>query len=283
MLFRGSQTLKKSNKKYCSLPGNNSTCRDSAPKSFGTDVPGRAAFCISGVLQVLKSLQKPLNRIRSSAVKKGSLTVEAAFALPLFFLTVVSMIGLMSVYGSFVKEMVSLQQKAENAAMIQVYSMQEKSTPVRLYSTVKAKMPFLPFPAATLQVRAAASVRPWIGRTDSSMADGASSGGQLYYVSDYQSVYHTSSDCSYLDLQISAMDAGRISSAKNDEGDHYQPCEACIGKGAVGSVVYLTHGGEHYHNSPECSALKRSVHLADEEEISGLHMCIRCSRRENHT
>ena len=283
VLFRGSQTLKKSNKKCSSLPGNHSTCRDSAPKSFGTDLPGRAAFCISGVLQVLKSVQKPVNRIRSSAVKKGSLTVEAAFALPLFFLTVISMISLMGNYGSFVKEMVVLQQSAEEAAAPQVYSMQENSRPVRLYRTVKAELPFLPFPAATLQVRVAASVRPWIGRIDSSAAGGESSEGQLYYISDYQSVYHTSSDCSYLNLQIRAWDAGRVSHAKNDGGEHYQPCEVCIGKGAVGSVVYLTDGGEHYHNSPECNGLKRSVHLADEEEISGLHMCTRCSRREDHT
>lgn len=177
--------------------------------------------------------------------------------------------------------MVALQQKAEELAMAQIYTSGERSSPVRLYGTVEEDLPLLPFSADILHARVAASVLPWTGRSDySSLEPAASSDGRLYYLSDYQSVYHTSSCCSYLSLQLLAVETGSIGGKTNAYGEHYGACEKCVGAGGTGSVVYVTENGDHYHNSPECSGLKRSIHLVEESDIAGLHMCSRCSKRE---
>ncbi|MDO4616382.1 MAG: hypothetical protein Q4B03_02860 [Lachnospiraceae bacterium] len=234
-----------------------------SPKRRRLDFPGRAGFCISGIW------------------KKGSFTVEAAFALPLFFLTVLSLIGLMGIYGSYAHTMVSLQQQAESQALLQIYRQEESTVPVRLRETVKADLSLLPFQAGTAQAVVMAQVLPWTGRADySSLAAADSDSGKLYYLSDHQSVYHTSSSCTYLSLQISAMEAGRLSRAKNGHGERYHACEKCVGAGGTAAVVYVTPNGEHFHNSADCSGLKRSVHLVEESDIAGLHLCSRCSRRE---
>ncbi len=262
MLFRGSQN-KNPTKKLISLPGNNSICRSLAPKSSGIDFHGRAAFCIPGTW------------------KQGSLTVEAAFALPFFFLTVLSLIALMGVYGNYAKAMVSLQQKAEQQAQLLIYTGGESSSPVRLSETVTVDVTLFPFETELVQAKAMASVLPWTGRSDySSLEASSSSKGKLYYVSDHRSVYHTSSGCSYLSLQISAVSSGRIGSMTTGSGEHYHACEKCVGSGAAGSVVYITENGDHYHNSASCSGLKRSVHLVEESEIAGLSLCSRCQKRE---
>ncbi len=262
MLFRGSQNKNIFKKNKISLPGKNSICRSLAPKGFGIDFPGRAALCIS-------------------SWKKGSLTVEAAFALPLFFLTVLSLIGLMGIYGSYAETMVSLQQQAETAALLTIYRSGESSTPIRLSETVTADLTLLPFSAKTAGAKVMASVLPWTGRSDySELEVSSSSKGKLYYVSDYQSVYHTSSGCSYLSLQITAVSGSGIRRMENGHGDHYDACERCVGAGETGSMVYITEHGDHYHNSSTCSGLKRSVHLAEESDVAGLSLCSRCAKRE---
>lgn len=292
MFFRGSQYYQNYKNKNISLPGNSSTCRDSAPKNVDHDFPERAASCTSERKDAedwnkrgwhkKRWYRKRKKRRCSALFKRGSLTVEAAFSIPLFFLTVVSLVSLMGIYGEFCTKTVALQQSAEEFAILQTYIDQGSTVPVMRYDTVKVTLPFLPFDVAAGRLLAAASVLPWTGRSDYSDLEAAnSSGGQLYYLSDYQSVYHTSSCCSYLSLQITALSSDRLRSQTNHSGEHYGACDKCVGAGGVGSVVYVTENGEHYHNSPECSGLKRSVHLVEEEEIAGLHMCQRCSRREH--
>lgn len=284
MFFRGNQNKRKSKKnKIISLPGNVSASRFPAPKGNG-GFPGRAAPCISRLFQWLTGEEV---RVRSfvhrllKRSRRGSLTVEAAFSLPLFFLTLVSLISLLGIYATFVETTVELQQQVEELAMLQVYTGGENALPVQLTKTVEAEMPFLPVPSKALRVRAGAYVLPWTGRSDYSSLEAASSSrGRLYYLSDYKSVYHTSSSCTYLSLQISAMSGSRAGTACNEDGEKYTPCEKCVGHGAAGSVVYVTPNGERYHNDPECSGLKRSVHLVEEDEICGLHMCSRCAKRE---
>lgn len=284
VFFRGSQNnkkIRKSKNNKISLPGYDTSSRNPAPTGTGCDFPERAAFCISGwLIRRCFALQKKREE-GAVRMRKGSLTVEAAFALPLFFLTFVSLISLMGIYGEFSKKTVELQQSAEEYAVLLAYTDFGSTVPVRRLDTVKVSLPFLPYAVWGPRIRVAANVLPWTGRSDyDSLAVAQSDDGQLYYLSDYESVYHTSSCCSYLSLQISAVEADRIRGMRNHSGEKYHSCENCVGAGGVGSVVYVTENGEHYHNSPECSGLKRSVHLVEAEEVQGLHMCSRCSKRE---
>ncbi len=263
MFFRGSQKYKNQKKYSISLPGCKSFRRKSAPRIFDIGSPERTAFCIS------------------QPWKQGSLTVEAAFALPLFFLTVLSLISLMGIYASYAQTMVSLQERAEEQALLQLYRSEESSVPIRLSETVTKELRLLPFDAGILKARVSASVLPWTGRQEyTALSASHSSGGRLYYLSDYRSVYHTSSGCSYLSLQILAVDGGQIGHRRNEHGEGYDACERCVGAGGTAGVVYVTEHGEHYHNAADCSGLKRSVHLVEESDIAGLSLCSRCARRE---
>ena len=50
-------------------------------------------------------------------VSRGSLTVEAALAVPLFFLCVIALVCLMEMYGLYVRKLTVLQQRAESAGI----------------------------------------------------------------------------------------------------------------------------------------------------------------------
>ncbi|MDO4490640.1 MAG: hypothetical protein Q4B85_06220 [Lachnospiraceae bacterium] len=218
----------------------------------------------------------------SGVLKRASITVEAALALPLFFLVVVSLMGLPTLYSSYAEKTVELQQEAENRALARSFWGERGDIPVRISGTVEKKLILLPFEAGTLKARSVACVRPWTGRASTQGAgETDATKGQLYYLSDYESVYHTSSCCSYLSLQIFTVETGKISREKNREGDRYLPCEYCAGKGETGSFVYVTEQGEHYHTVSDCTGLTRSIHLVDAAATEGLQQCTRCSRRED--
>ena len=55
---------------------------------------------------------------------------------------------------------------------------------------------------------------------------------------------------------------------------------ACEKCGGVGSEVYITTDGDRYHSSLECSGLKRTVHEVSLEEVSYLRPCSRCGGRD---
>ncbi len=121
------------------------------------------------------------------------------------------------------------------------------------------------------------SVRGWTGRKGSDGTTGASSDekkGQMVYVTDHGSVYHTDLNCSHIKLSIRLVEKDSVSTLRNVNGEKYHSCEKC-GKNA-GGQVYITEEGNRYHSSLECSGLKRSVHEVSIDDVGNLRACSRC-------
>ena len=216
---------------------------------------------------------------------KGSLTPEAAWVIPLFFLMFITLIGLMDVYGIYVENMVEVQEQAEKLGMYAatataVSSDLSSESMVEKNSTETYHPLWLPFPFPGIQIHVKARVRPWRGRTGEEIAAAGSSNRRMVYVTEWESVYHTTSRCTYLSLSIQQVSASLVGSRRNAWGKSYTACEKCVGKKGKNSLLYITEQGDRYHNSLECSGLKRSVVLKEESELEGLHCCSRCSALE---
>ncbi len=247
-----------SNKKYLS---------DSLPKTQGHFRPpnremppagGRTAFC---------------------ALKRGSFTLEAALAAPLFFFCLITLICFMELYGVSVRQSVNLQQKAETAGEAAGLADVSSDGWIDLYIPAVWSLKGIPGGKAAIPVAARARVHSWTGR-DESENDGSGSGMEdMVYVTDNRSVYHVSPECTHLDLsvhKVSASEAGRM---RNTDGARYHACERCVGSGQTAGSVYITDDGDRYHNSRDCGGLTRTVYLVERSSVGSLPVCSRCGAR----
>lgn len=123
-----------------------------------------------------------------------------------------------------------------------------------------------------------ARVRAWTGRSESVSDDGENSdSGDYVYVTETGSVYHDDPDCTHLKLSIRMVDAESLDSLRNNNGGKYHACEIC-GDSSPSGTVYITNEGTRYHNSLECSGLKRTVRQVSREDIGDLRACSKCGK-----
>lgn len=104
---------------------------------------------------------------------------------------------------------------------------------------------------------------------------GSREGEEYFYVTEYGTVYHTTTECPYLDLSIERVPFGEVSARRNQSGQIYRGCEEC---GADhGEMVYLTKYGETYHSDISCRGLSRGIYRISREEAAGYPPCPRCA------
>lgn len=224
---------------------------------------------------------KSNRRVAFRTLRKGSFIVEAAGTVPFFFLIIVVLIGLMNVYGIYVKNMVQLQEEVEKEGMYSAIHSTEEEVFVDRQKTTNYRPDWLPalFPGVKIACRG--RVRAWTGRTaketDRDLWDEKN---KLVYVTEHESVYHTTSRCSHLSLSICQVSFFSIKHLRNKEGKRYQACDKCVGSGGKYPGVYITEQGDCYHNSLECSGLTRNVRLERLNSLGNLECCIRCKQLE---
>ena len=90
------------------------------------------------------------------------------------------------------------------------------------------------------------------------------------YVTDYQSVYHSSRSCSHLSLHISEV-SKQVALHK---GSGLAPCSFCKN---VGDRYYITKQGDCYHTSLACPGLTRTIYRVKKQSVKGLMPCSRCN------
>ena len=97
------------------------------------------------------------------------------------------------------------------------------------------------------------------------------------YVTETQSVYHRSRNCTYLQLKIH-----QVASVKDylDGKTSYTPCEICMKKNKNPTILYITEQGRKYHQTLRCSGLKRTVYRVRESEVGNLSECSRCRKKK---
>ena len=247
------------------------------------------------------------------AACKGSVTVEAAIVIPLFFLAVVALLYMMEVMSIRTSIRNGMQYAARHAAedcyLVQMVSPTklesdiveavgserlERSIIVNGSSgiscggsrmsmftgildmevTYQVKLPIPIFASNPVNMKETMRMKGWNGYRD---AFDIGDDEEIVYVTESGMVYHRDYHCNYLELSIRTVSKDSVGELRNDSQEKYHPCEKCV-HGAAASQVYLTDYGNRYHNSLSCSGLKRTIYAIPISEAVGKGACTKCSK-----
>ncbi len=211
-------------------------------------------------------------KVSQSTSSKGSLTVESAFILPLFFLCICTLICFMDIYRLQEEKLTKLCEDTMEAGMF-AYST-DKTDDLTRGTIYRYQPPISVVPLPAVIMGNTVTVHPWTGYH--SLDGENASYEEMVYVTETGSVYHRSAGCTYLKLSIQMVSSGQLDSLRNDSGAKYYACEKCVGTNAPAASVYITNKGNRYHNLSSCSGLKRTVRLVKISEVHGMRACSRC-------
>lgn len=261
-------------------------------------VPGRVSF-----------------RIPNKRTKKiswnGSITIEAALVIPLFFLAVVSLYYMMEVMAVRTSIRNGMQYAGKKAAE-QAYTnkilmpgnlerdiveavgterlersivkggsggihceqsrMSARTGILDLHVSYQVFLPIPAFHSAAVPMEESCRMKGWSGYERTGFHE---TDEDTVYITENGMVYHRDYHCTYLDLSIRVVSGKEVEELRNKSDGKYYPCEHCGGKGPVGEV-YITDYGDRYHSSVNCSGLKRTIYAVPLSEAVGKGACSKC-------
>ena len=209
--------------------------------------------------------------------KEGSVTVEAAIAIPVFLFAILNLLSIILIFGEYSTVLADMHQRAK---MLSVHAhVQEDEWEVNndlIMQTKVIKMEplitFADFPFARTIVNC--RVRKWTGY-DVTKVQEEEKKEEWVYITPYGESYHRSRECRYLSLSIKAASVEGIKESRNQSGEIYRICESCKANGITGICFYTEHGNR-YHTSLYCSGLKRTVRTVKKTEVGSRHACSAC-------
>ena len=206
------------------------------------------------------------------AVKKGSLTIEAALVFPFFLMILLAFFSFFSQYASAAELQMQAAAEAKKVGIVLGSTGQSDSGDITIYKTAKVKKHWIhPFFAKS-QIVQSAVCRGWIGFTSLDALE------TYVYVTPDGEVYHLFSDCTHLDLSIRLVSMVTAREKRNEYGQKYRECQLC--DAAFGALVYITSEGDCYHSERGCSGLKRTIRQVPLEKVKDRGLCLRCMDRE---
>ncbi len=248
----------------------------------------------------------------SAFTSKGSITLEAALVVPIFFFAMLCLVYLMEITaiqttvraalhsvgkelakeaytdrflsGNEVEEKLRQQIGTDrlNRSMIvggsrglccEESSMNPASAEMELVVDYELEIPVLLLRLPVLSRREALRVKGWTGYvTGLDIGDRET----YVYITDYGLVYHKEKDCTYLELSIKSVSADEIEDLRNLSGGKYYPCSSCKKKVEHSAKLFVTDYGERYHTSLECGKIKRNVYAVPLDEVYILGGCSKC-------
>lgn len=283
-------------------------CPETGPQPIRQAEKIRRIFlCVQGKRQLLTG--------RKAA--RAGLTVEAAFVVPLFLLAMAAVISLLDIYRIQAEVKTSLSESARelgmyayaadtgsdspvggavSTAVCALYGRQKlpdlgenvqvtlarssyKGGVITLTADIFYTLPVTFGPVKTLHLVNTASAGVWVGDTKEKWTGNSGGSEEMVYITENESVYHTSASCTHIHLSIHVGSKDAVENLRNEYGERYQSCAKCRGD-ANGGTVYYSDKGNCYHSSAACSGLKRTVKLVKKSEVSGKQMCQRCQARE---
>lgn len=206
-------------------------------------------------------------------LRRGTLTVELAFILPLFLMGTGTLVCFMDVLKVQTEEISALCERAMEEGT-NAYLSEEKIPIIDLQETYEYRFPVSVVPLPAMRITNHSRVHSWTG-----MEKGTDSPEEeMVYMTESGSVYHTNPQCSYVDLAISQADGSQVQNLRNQHGARYAPCDSCAEGMELAAIVYITAHGTRYHNRVSCSRLKRTVRLVPLSETGGYPQCSRCRK-----
>ena len=257
-------------------------------------------------------IKKSIKRKGIGVAKRGSITVEASLAVPIFFLAVVSLLYLMEIMAIQTSVRCGLQyagKKAAKEAYVVTVVMPSRlesdivhaigakrlersivmggSGGIRcdgsrissrtgigeLIVSYQVRLPIPVFGVPPIEYKEKMRIKAWTGYEKEGFG---SDNDETVYVTETGLVYHRDYHCTYLDLSIHMVLTEEIGNLRNNSGGKYYPCEHCRKSGRNG--VYITNTGDRYHSSLSCSGLKRTVYAVPRSEVVGKGACSRCGK-----
>ena len=249
-------------------------------------------------IPLLSSIYKSKHTGRASAStrKKGSITVEAAMAVPIFFFATLALVLLLELLSVQTAVRSGLQEAGKKLAVqaVEVPAVipsnlerdvvnsigaerlersiveggssgincnQSYLSPFtgigEIQASYQVRIPVPGFSIAPISYKETMRIKAWTG---------------------YEAgvVYHKNPHCTHLDLSIHAAASSELNSLRNESGGKYHACEKCVHGSSKGGSVYITDQGDRYHNSLTCSGLKRTVYTARISEVPGKRACSKC-------
>lgn len=95
--------------------------------------------------------------------------------------------------------------------------------------------------------------------------------GNYVYIAENESVYHTSLECTYLNISKNPM--------LKEEAEKFGKtvCAHCKTSQSAG-IVFCTDTGDKYHNTLTCGSLNRNIRIVNENQVKGMMKCSRCQK-----
>ncbi len=245
-----------------------SSCKDqylTHKNTSGISLPSNPVFPKIEHKKMSLSLLKKL--------REGSMTVEAALAMPLFLFFVANLLSLFIMYESYSEKLANLMQNGRYQAMI-AHSVQGTDDMVDLYWIQKISPLYDRIGFHNSYIKLSAHVRKWTGY-DVSTSLSVKEEEEYVYITESGTVYHRSRDCSHLKVTIRIEDMKSLKTERNAYGQKYRPCEKCAGGRGTG-LVFVTDHGDRYHNSASCSGLKRTILTVPLSQVGGRGPCSVC-------
>lgn len=206
----------------------------------------------------------------------GSMSVEASLAVPLFLFFFINILSLILFFHTYAANLEELHQQGRQLAMLAYATGENIGTQdelIRLVKPVrmKAPVPILAYPGT--MITSCCYMRAWTGYDVTRGGDAGE--GEIYvYITEHGTVYHRTESCSHLRLSIELVAKSEVGQLRNSSGGKYYACEKCGDRDA--GAVYITGEGNRYHNTINCSGLRRSVRCVPLSEAGGLPPCGRC-------
>ena len=221
---------------------------------------------------------------------KGSITVEAALCIPLFFLVVFSLFYQFNILFAVNQNQIKLSEAVGNYAVYgkktdtitsalhggNIIMWSENDGHKVCFMNYLMENPFVFGAVVKQRFYQQAVVNNYEGK---SMCCDEDLGDEVY-ITETGSVYHTYSDCTYLNPSLVRVLTKDISNRRNLSGGKYKKCEYCFKKGHISkSYVYITDYGDRYHLSKKCSGIKRNIKKVRKSETGGMPECNKCRER----
>ena len=247
-------------------------------------------------------------------VLSASMTMEAAFIIPLFVFFTIALIHVINIVGfeNRVNEAMYnavrqcsvaeyVKEGTGNAAIAHGLAIKDLCDPADTVG-VRGKAAGLIFlrsdsdgenidyildyvvksPAGFLGIRDITcsqklSVRKWIGNDDSNgdRQGAENEKSEIVYITESGTVYHRDRECTHLRLSITAVSINDVENMRNNSQGKYYKCEKCHEPVGNGTV-YITNTGDRYHSSKNCSGLKRGILSVLLKDIPEMPPCSRC-------